>query len=693
MMPDAPTLVLLVIIGLLALSLVSVSAGLVFNIRAQRLPAATRYEDVRERLAVSERLLTEREARLREVEQMIHDRDRYAAEAASLREQVETLRREYENLGPAREEIEQVKSEAAAAASDKTTIEQELKALREEEERLRVMLDPERIARLREEQEALLRERDRIKSELETAKTELEAALRTIGESRTIEARVAMLEAQRDALETENAVMQDRAAELGEVIDEARSTRDGLVAEAREAERHHDVAKREAERRHSEQAALNAEVQALKALAETLKKGLDLTVNGSVGDAGVLTEEDKAAILKDLVAEPACLALPALVRGTARLESEALHQVDTYLRESGLTFHRRTVRAFHTALKVNDTAQLTVLAGVSGTGKSLLPRRYADAMGIHFLQIAVEPRWDSPQDLLGFYNYVEKKYRATELSRLMVHMDPWNSHSLPGGVPNRRDHMAMVLLDEMNLARVEYYFSEFLSRLEARPAWDERLSRDADRGRAKDAMIPVDIRGLDDPPMLFPAHNILFVGTMNDDESTQSLSDKVLDRGNVLQFPAPDRFPKPTPANVAPSTDAQQFSEWRGWINPGRALDLPPQVDEVVGKLAGIMQDFGKPFGHRLNQSMRAYVAQYPREGNSGLDIATPLADQIEFRILPKLRGVEIGNHRTVFDALDQLLRGSQINDATLADKVAETAAAQENTTGLFVWRGLSRGV
>ena len=123
--------------------------------------------------------------------------------------------------------------------------------------------------------------------------------------------------------------------------------------------------------------------------------------------------------------------------------------------------------AFHTALKINDTSQLTVLAGVSGTGKSLLPRRYAEAMGMHFLPIAVEPRWDSPQDLLGFYNYIEKRYRATDLARSLVHMDPYNTSTLAEGA--FRDQMMLVLLDEMNLARVEYYFSEFLSRLETRP--------------------------------------------------------------------------------------------------------------------------------------------------------------------------------------------------------------------------------
>jgi hypothetical protein len=87
---------------------------------------------------------------------------------------------------------------------------------------------------------------------------------------------------------------------------------------------------------------------------------------------------------------------------------------------------------------------------------------------------------------------------------------------------------------------------------------------------------------------------------------------------------------------------------------------------------------------------MRAYVQQYPREGNL-TDVSTALADQIEFRILPKLRGVEIASFRSAFDALDQLLRGSHVNDVTLADKVTETATAQENASGLFVWRGLSR--
>jgi hypothetical protein len=242
----------------------------------------------------------------------------------------------------------------------------------------------------------------------------------------------------------------------------------------------------------------------------------------------------------------------------------------------------------------------------------------------------------------------------------------------------------------MNLARVEFYFSEFLSRLEARPPWKGDVNRDG----CKDALIPVDIRGLKDAPSLFPAHNILFVGTMNDDESTQSLSEKVLDRGNVLQFPAPEDFSPPVPQrDSGGAADAQSFREWRGWVKPTQSLGGPAadKTKETINTLARLMQGFGRPFGHRLNQAIRAYVANYPTEGNAGLNAAVPLVDQIELRILPRLRGVQIdGEHRSRFDELGTLVETS-LGDRQLAERLRQTVEEQETGTGLFVWRGLAR--
>ena len=145
-------------------------------------------------------------------------------------------------------------------------------------------------------------------------------------------------------------------------------------------------------------------------------------------------------------------------------EQEALSGLKSYLDKCKLIFPNRILNAFHTSLKIADISALAVMAGISGTGKSELPRRYAEALGMHFLLMAVQPRWDSPQDMFGFYNYIEQRYKATELAQTLVRMDKWNH-------PDKAqyaDRMLLVLLDEMNLARVEYYFSEFLSKLEIR---------------------------------------------------------------------------------------------------------------------------------------------------------------------------------------------------------------------------------
>ncbi len=156
-------------------------------------------------------------------------------------------------------------------------------------------------------------------------------------------------------------------------------------------------------------------------------------------------------------------------------EAECLARVQDYMSGCGLRFSQRLLLAFHTALKVTDASPLVVLAGISGTGKSELPRRYAEAVGMNFLPLAVQPRWDSPQDMFGFFNYLENRFRATELGRALVQMDQFSRESnrgWPSPIPDEyvdlSGQVLMVLLDEMNLARVEYYFSDFLSKLETR---------------------------------------------------------------------------------------------------------------------------------------------------------------------------------------------------------------------------------
>jgi predicted nucleic acid-binding Zn-ribbon protein len=742
---DATQLVLPAIILLTALALVMSGIAIVFQIRRDRLPDATRYENIKELRAQEESLLADRRQELSIVEQKIQQRDRLIAEVASHEERLAVIKAELATLEDARHEIEEVKTQAAKAAGELATVSQQLNEKRAELQDVMEKFSPKRIEQARRELDQIKTEHAEISTQLQPLRAERDNAVKLIEEAKTIAAleaarkvqldalskEIEELERRKEALATVSQQLNEKRAELQDVmekfsperlltarkeLDEIKTERDQISSQLQPLRAERDNAFKlieEAKTLPALEAARKVQLETLskdieelerqKEPLETLRKEADAiksklaTFRDDVTQlearkalleqetGGATPEPDEEKLLDDLFKVPSVLEFPAVRRQALWTESEALHSVGQYLNSYNLKYSDRTVHAFHTALKINDFSQLTVLAGVSGTGKSLLPRRYAEAMGIHFLQIAVEPRWDSPQDLLGFYNYIEKNYRATDLARLLVHMNPYEPVSLSAS--DRSDHIALVLLDEMNLARVEYYFSEFLSRLEARPRYDEA----SDARKRADATIPIDIRGLKKTIALFPSHNVVFVGTMNDDESTQSLSDKVLDRSNILQFAAPTNFPVQSHARGSDRPrEAQSFKSWRTWIKPASNLEggVRTAVDGVIEKLAKIMEDCGRPFGHRLRDAIIAYVANYP--AGRGYDYRAALVDQIEFRILPKLRGLEIENHRAAFDDLDRLLR-DELNDSLMADRIAELQTRQAGGTGLFVWRGLTR--
>jgi len=323
-------------------------------------------------------------------------------------------------------------------------------------------------------------------------------------------------------------------------------------------------------------------------------------------------------------------------------EEESLRKCETHFRDKGFIYSDRVLKSFHTSLKINEHSALTVLSGISGTGKSQLPRLYSEAMGMHFLSLPVQPRWDSPQDLLGFYNYVENRFKATPLSRSLRQFDRFSIDDHGGG--NLKDEMLLVLLDEMNLARVEYYFSEFLSRLENR----EKALEDDNSYRRK-CEIPIEAgpqqEGDDSSirTLVYPGFNVFFVGTMNEDESTLSLSDKVLDRANVLRFGRPDKLEVAGGGNEERSLDKIPFSNWGDWVRP----PLPDDADwgKKLHNLNENLDGVGKAFGHRVFKGILSYMANYPDQTDDGHKHA--FADQLEVKILPKLRGLEMDNEES----------------------------------------------
>lgn len=276
------------------------------------------------------------------------------------------------------------------------------------------------------------------------------------------------------------------------------------------------------------------------------------------------------------------------------------------------------IRAYHVALQ---TKPLVILPGISGTGKTRLTRLYADAVladalapgrtNDHYLLVAVQPDWHNARDLLGYYNALTNKFHPTPFMRFLQHAaaDPATPY--------------FVCLDELNLARPEYYLAPILSALETE---DHLL----DLGVPAASVESVTGELLPNPFRL--PLNVRLTGTVNVDESTHPLSDKLLDRANVIEL-----------------TDVDLAAFRQAYREP---------VDELawqtIVQVHAIVARAGQPFGYRTLAEMLRYIEQ----ARGVLAPAQALDQQIKQKILPKLRGDDTPRLRRALAALLELLLG-----------------------------------
>lgn len=350
----------------------------------------------------------------------------------------------------------------------------------------------------------------------------------------------------------------------------------------------------------------------------------------------------------------------SLANESVEQEMKWFNDVSKKIKEYGLEFNPRILKAFHTALKTAEWSPLAVLAGVSGTGKSELPQLYAKFGGINCLNVPVQPNWDSQEAMLGYYNTVSSKFEAQPLLQYLVQTQTANCEKNEKHEEYKcslKEQMNIVLLDEMNLAHIEQYFAEFLSKLEER------------RGKKEeDSQFPalaVKLGGTDAYPLPM-GRNVLWIGTMNQDETTKSLSDKVLDRGIVINFPRPDEFKRRLNLNrnVKPEERYLSVETWNSWkliLNDQQVVETEKIITpykELVEEINKSISNIGRAIGHRVWQSIENYIWNYPdvrkeficrpkdlsdedfiKEISKKIDPA--FEDQLVQKIMPKLRGIE----------------------------------------------------
>ena len=584
---------------------------------------------------------------------------RLTEERQQAEEQLKTIAKDLEEQQSQKNqliaEIGQLTAQSVAARTEKDVYDKAVTSLKEAEESARQ--SAEEAVRLKGAAQAELKTLQTAVEKLQAERDQLAKVVQSLSEAE------AKLKTIREECSAKDKEFKNSLRKL-EFLNEQIRDKQKIQTTVDELRKEESSIREEIRIQTNKKADLNVELTKLSAAVASQNEILRKQGGEEGGDA------DPAAELK---APPELVSSlrPETVRALTAQEAESNRILDfcTALERAGLLFHKRTIKSFHTALKCQYINPLTVLAGVSGTGKTLLPIQYAKFMGMSHLTISVQPRWDSPQDLFGFYNYLEHRYRATELSRLLWAYQ--NDERLS-------NVMSLVLFDEMNLARTEYYFSDFLSKLELR-----RLG-------SSDANISLDIA---QRTVKLPIpRSMLMVGTMNEDESTQTLSDKVLDRANVLRFGKPEKL-------IGMRGDRRQEISFPGttvtkevWLrwNDSRKLSSNQvgQVLKWIEKLNGAMAKVGRPFGYRVQEAMLEYVRLYPDADLSNV-WKLAFADQIEQKILPKLRGLDVTeDYQNCIIDIENVIQDT--GDQELLDALNRADRSAQDQ-GLFVWNGVSR--
>lgn len=311
-----------------------------------------------------------------------------------------------------------------------------------------------------------------------------------------------------------------------------------------------------------------------------------------------------------------------------------------------LTYDEKDLVNFHNSLKTN---LLTVLAGISGTGKSKIVTAYADSLGVkndeQFNMVSVRPFWQDDSDLLGFVDTISNTYHPGDSGVVDTLISAYKN----------RDKMYIIVFDEMNLARVEHYFSQFLSVLEKDPI-DRKLQLYNKNLQARL------YNGDQYPAELLIPENVRFVGTMNIDESTFQMSDKILDRANVITLKSV-KFADRVNNNQDTYVPAAKvgYEKYESFIEKEYSFDQEQLqfFDELNSCINKQLPTVG--MGWRTLNSIEKYVGDIYYHHYDNFHIEDAFDYQVAQRILPKVRGTELmlktlldpDNEESIYKVLD----------------------------------------
>lgn len=464
------------------------------------------------------------------------------------------------------------------------------------------------------------------------------------------------------------------------------------------------------------------ELKSMEKIKETIKQRLKLCQN-----LQFISEKESRTYLDALTDNAADL--PDHLQFKEDLDANLLELADHihgYLYfQKDLLYTRFQIFNFLTLLRTHD---LIVLSGLSGSGKTQIVKAFAAAMGGVAKIIPVKPNWTSSEDLIGYYNPIQMSFLPTPFTEAIVE------------ARQNPTQLYFICLDEMNLARVEYYFADFLSKLEERGqepeielyarhqedlfvsefetllsliessiegievhSWQDFLNNGIARQRFMEYLGNADkesllqlhakmkrrlIDILKFPSTITIPDNVRFIGAINVDETTHYFSPKILDRIHVVKFENPLTFSEELETYFN-DKDPQLF-EWPVYVQPqdlatrGTYPKLNTEsVLEATEFLKSLNEKFLLPmnidFGIRSTRQSIHFIDQ-------GLDLlAAPLNAVIAQKVLPRFvfdGNEKTRNGKTKLEILKDMHRFLEEN-ASLKSIQDETDSAELRPSGV----------
>lgn len=347
---------------------------------------------------------------------------------------------------------------------------------------------------------------------------------------------------------------------------------------------------------------------------------------------------------------------------------EEIEYIHNYITQKGFDYSKELIENLYLSIK---TKPFLILSGISGTGKSKIAQLFSEAIGANydngrFKLIPVKPDWSDATDLLGYRN-IEGKFTPgiITLAAYEAMKNPENPY--------------FICLDEMNLARVEYYFSDILSLMETKRLHDngnvvtEKLISKEQFGR--------DTASFDKYGDVYIPQNLYIIGTVNMDETTFPFSKKVLDRANTIEFNKVNlnyNFEQIFDEEIEGRIYHNDFLK-SSYLKISECKDEKEIVIKVIDKLISInniLENYNQHFGFRVRDEIVFYMIYAIK--NSIMDFNKALDYCIVQKILPKISGSN-SDILEILVKIFNLLNNSKFNCENYLDDVSIREMAKKS--------------